>query len=278
MKLMTRMKSGGSGDGDGTEESNNHATERKGHNDPLLLLVDEIDDPLRQPTATSRNHQSMTHDGTIESTTDIVEWDTSLLLLLPLRLGIHNISISDYGSTLAKLIAFPHSVGLLGGTPRHALWFYGADATYPPPVVPLPSLSSAKPVAEKFSSDQDCVVGGWYGLDPHTVQLAPRGTRVLVEQSSSTSSRKNNLSNIDDANKATYQWQVQITDTYLRSLHISPTASHPNNQRSIPLSKLDPSCALGFYIRDHADFVHFQHLIKSLSEEYCRPNKLPDKW
>ena len=223
----------------------------------------------------SQNHQDTTrqHAGILQSIVpDIVEWDTSLLLLLPLRLGIQNISTSDYGSTLAKLIAFPHSVGMLGGTPRHALWFYGADATYP-----LPAPNSDK----SSSSDQDYVVGGWYGLDPHTVQLAPRGTRRLVEQSpssddDSSSSNNNKRSQIDNAHTANYQWQVQVTESYLRSLHISPSTSHPNNDRSIPLSKLDPSCALGFYIRDHADFVYFQHLVRTLSVEHCRPNKLPE--
>ena len=52
-------------------------------------------------------------------------------MLLPLRLGIQSISTSNYGSTLAKLLSFPQSVRMLGGTPRHALWFYGADAVEP---------------------------------------------------------------------------------------------------------------------------------------------------
>ncbi len=266
MKLMTQSKCGGSDVGNSTEEANNHVRDTKYSHDQLSTKVDEIDDPLRKSLTQVQHHHGVKHYGLLESKADILEWDTSLLLLLPLRLGIESISTSDYGSSLAKLIAFPHSVGMLGGTPRHALWFYGADAT------PPPSVATARMVDEKSSNDQGCVAGGWYGLDPHTVQSAPRGTRVLVEQTSTN----HKIGDIDDANRARHQWQVQITDAYLRSLHISPTLSHPNNQRSIPLSKLDPSCALGFYIRDHADFVYFQRLIQSLSEEHCRPNKLPE--
>lgn len=42
------------------------------------------------------------------------------------------------------------------------------------------------------------------------------------------------------------------------------------------MSNLDPSCALGFYIHDYSDFVHFQSLLKELSTEHCKPNKLPE--
>ena len=29
-------------------------------------------------------------------------------------------------------------------------------------------------------------------------------------------------------------------------------------------------------MRDYSDFAHFQSLVKGLSEEHCRPNKLPE--
>jgi hypothetical protein len=66
------------------------------------------DDPLRIPPSTASTTQ---------------EWETSLLLLLPLRLGIQSIPTESYGASLSKLIALSQSVGMLGGTPRHALWF-----------------------------------------------------------------------------------------------------------------------------------------------------------
>ena len=210
--------------------------------DPLSLS--EIDDPLRPP-----NQQQQKGDAIND---DDIQWDASLLLLLPLRLGIQSISTSNYGSTLSKLLSFPQSVGMLGGTPRHALFFYGADAVDPP--------------SSDDNREQDDV-GGWYGLDPHTVQMAPRGTQVLCSNGSTNTTTKS---------VPRYQWQVQLTDSYLRSLHFSSTTSHANHERSIPLSSLDPSCALGFYIHDYSDFVLFQRLLKELSTEHCTPNKLPE--
>jgi cysteine protease ATG4 len=73
-----------------------------------------------------------------------VEWDTALLLLIPLRLGLKTFN-EDYVPAVANLFSLPQSVGILGGRPRGARWFYGA-------------MSDGKVLA----------------LDPHTVQSAPR--------------------------------------------------------------------------------------------------------
>ena len=85
-----------------------------------------IHDPLLNPS----------DDETIQ-----LEWDCSLLLLIPLRLGLKSFNES-YTKSLVSTFSFPQSVGILGGSPRHALWFYGAGKTT------------------------------LYGLDPHTVQPA----------------------------------------------------------------------------------------------------------
>jgi len=245
-----------SSDGD---DATDRSWEKISHDPPSPVQQDRIDDPLRLPPS-QRQGEAGEED-------ERHGWDTSLLLLLPLRLGIRSISSSDYGSTLARLLSFPQSVGMLGGTPRHALWFYGADAVEPPP---RGSSSSSKDDKNDTTDDSaGGIEGGWYGLDPHTVQLAPRGTRVL--------SNTKTANEADVANgPPTYLWQVQLTDTYLRSLHFSPMTTHPNHGRSIPLSGLDPSCALGFYLRDHADFSDFKNSIRSLRDEHCRPNKLPE--
>mmetsp|Transcript_23795 Transcript_23795/g.35099 ORF Transcript_23795/g.35099 Transcript_23795/m.35099 type:complete len:409 (-) Transcript_23795:309-1535(-) len=72
-------------------------------------------------------------------------WDTALLLILPLRLGLSSFDHKNYSTTLAHTFSLPQSLGFLGGSPRHALWFYAAKA------------------------DGSTL----YGLDPHTVQAAP---------------------------------------------------------------------------------------------------------
>ena len=245
------------------------------------LPIDEFDDPLRSTTIPQNK---FIDEDDNEYDDGGIEWDTSLLLLLPLRLGINSISTSDYGSTLSKLMSFPHSVGMLGGTPRHALWFYGADAI------------------DGGNNDHQDYDGGWYGLDPHIVQLAPRGVRVSNAGTTRTSSAAaptwedvcNDMESVEETQPPTttttttipttatsiptYRWQVQLTNSYLTSLHTSPTGvTHSNHKRAIPLSKLDPSCALGFYIRNRDDFIHLCQLIRKLgTDELQRQNKLLD--
>lgn len=187
-----------------------------------------IDDPLSIPPPTSIMAQ---------------EWDTSLLLLLPLRLGIQSIPTEKYGGPLSKLMQFTQSVGMLGGTPRHALWFYGAEDV------------ALRP---KENIDQ---IGGWYGLDPHTTQPAPTGTLEHIADSVATNSKR-------------YKWKVQLSDSYLRSLHIGAT-SHANHENAIPLSKLDPTLALGYYFTNQQDFLSFQTSLQALNIE-CKMNKLPE--
>ena len=56
-----------------------------------------------------------------------LEWDTSLLLLIPLRLGLDSFN-EKYVQSVAQTFSLPQSVGILGGRPRGARWFYGAYA------------------------------------------------------------------------------------------------------------------------------------------------------
>ena len=88
-----------------------------------------------------------------------LEWDTSLLLLIPLRLGL-DVFNEEYVQSVAHIFSLPQSVGILGGRPRGARWFYGAYA------------------------DGSKILG----LDPHTVQSAPnmkekvQGTKIDNEK------------------------------------------------------------------------------------------------
>ena len=92
-------------------------------------------------------------------TSQQMEWDTALLLLIPLRLGLKSFN-EEYSMALAHIFSLKQSVGVLGGRPRGARWFYGAN------------------------SDGSKL----FGLDPHTVQTAPHrqivttnvGTKVRV--------------------------------------------------------------------------------------------------
>lgn len=154
-----------------------------------------------------------------------VEWDSSLLILIPLRLGLKEFDASTYRKSIAHVLSFPQSVGFIGGKPRHALWFYGA------------------------TSDGSRV----YGLDPHTVQRAPR--------------RRLNISN--NANEKRFHNEILFTDEYLRSIHCSKGSS-------MNMSRIDPSLALGFYCRGVHEFVDLEQRLKEMkqSEDFAKVPEL----
>lgn len=132
-------------------------------------------------------------------------WDTGLLLLIPLRLGLNGIN-EGYAKSIANSFAIPQSVGVLGGRPRGARWFYGAW------------------------EDGSKILG----LDPHTVQNAPRRRNAKVN------------------GKVTSV--VDISEAYLRSIHTT-------NQETVPMLRMDPSIALGFYCRTPQDLQQIQDLM-----------------
>jgi len=136
-----------------------------------------------------------------------LKWDSSVLILIPLRLGLNSFNASTYSKSLSHSFSLPQSVGVIGGYPRHALWFYGAQ------------------------SDGSKL----YGLDPHTIQSAPSRRRLKPQE---------------ELMRGRQQYQVQLTDAYLRSIKCP-------NPRRVESKKIDPSLALGFYCRDRDDFESF---------------------
>ena len=71
-------------------------------------------------------------------------WKSPLLLLVPLRLGLDKLN-DIYIPPLIETFSFPQSVGIIGGRPSHAIWFYGVN----------------------------CDGTTFYGLDPHSLQQSP---------------------------------------------------------------------------------------------------------
>lgn len=113
---------------------------------------DVMEDPLL-------NNPLADHESNTRTSEPDLEWDAALLLLVPLRLGLKLFNTDTYRLPLAHAFALRQSVGFLGGTPRHALWYYGA------------------------SSDGSKI----YGLDPHTVQDAPQRQRIGDDEAEGTS-------------------------------------------------------------------------------------------
>mmetsp|Transcript_10432 Transcript_10432/g.13520 ORF Transcript_10432/g.13520 Transcript_10432/m.13520 type:complete len:407 (-) Transcript_10432:283-1503(-) len=107
-------------------------TEEKQNDVPSLKEEHQANfcDPLLNPPPSS-----------VKNDQDLV-WRKSLLLFLPLRLGINNVNL-DYQKGLIKTFEFPQSLGIIGGRPNHAIYFVGYDDN------------------------------SFLGLDPHTVQPSP---------------------------------------------------------------------------------------------------------
>ena len=53
------------------------------------------------------------------------EWKTALLLLVPVRLGGETLNESAYLDCLKSLLALKQSCGIIGGRPKHSLYFVG---------------------------------------------------------------------------------------------------------------------------------------------------------
>ncbi|CAF0962779.1 unnamed protein product [Adineta ricciae] len=127
-------------------------------------------------------------------------WSTSLLILVPLRLGLNELDLT-YESYLKEALKLTQTVGIIGGSPRHAVYILG------------------------FQDES------FIDLDPHFSQ-----TTVNV---------------LDD---------VFDLSSY--------SCSSP---KKLTAKKMDPSCTLGFYCRDKADFEMFcaqwNHVCHAASED-----------
>ena len=76
-------------------------------------------------------------------------WSCSLLLLIPLRLGLEKVD-ADYIQPLRATFQFPQSVGLMGGKRAHALYIVGAhgrDAFVLDPHTVQPAATLAAPAS-----------------------------------------------------------------------------------------------------------------------------------
>lgn len=156
-------------------------------------------------------------DELVESSDMAIDWDCPLLLLIPLRLGLNSFN-EAYVRAVAHTFSLPQSVGGLGGRPRSARWFYGA-------------LSDGSKI---------------FGLDPHTVQNAPRKRSAQVNGKSS--------------------YVVDLSDEYLRSVH----TTYPE---VFCLQKMDPSIALGFFCRTRKDL---EHVFSSVREWHAENRDSPE--
>jgi len=128
---------------------------------------------LSPPAAAPQGDSKEQQTGAAAAATDIPllsarppRWLRSALLLVPLRLGLGQLN-EEYRRPLLRVMQLPQSVGFIGGTPRHSLYFVGARGAAAD--ISLPSSGGATPLTSPVQLMY---------LDPHTTQ-APPLTRSL---------------------------------------------------------------------------------------------------
>mmetsp|Transcript_35472 Transcript_35472/g.76485 ORF Transcript_35472/g.76485 Transcript_35472/m.76485 type:complete len:282 (+) Transcript_35472:205-1050(+) len=158
-------------------------------------------------------------------------WSSALLLLLPLRLGIHNVNV-EYQEEIREALQHPRCVGILGGRPQHAIYFTG------------------------YRGEDDCTL---LGLDPHTVfgNTALPPSPPTAQPTPRRTSRGDGAGASVSASSASFASAFAPTPSrdfpsaeYVQQVHVPEFVS-------LELRRLDPSLALGFYFPDRPQFDAF---------------------
>ncbi|UJR21316.1 hypothetical protein I4U23_024407 [Adineta vaga] len=154
-----------------------------------IIYRQDVNDLCSTPLSNRNSNKKTSLYPTLDSLTTESQssrWLTSVLILVPLRLGLHELDLI-YEDYLKDALKLPQTVGIIGGSPRHAVYIIG------------------------YQDDS------FINLDPHFIQ-----TTVNV-----------------------------LDETFDIS---SYSCSSP---KKLTAKKMDPSCTLGFFCRDKADFEMF---------------------
>jgi cysteine protease ATG4 len=151
-----------------------------------IIYRQDVNDLCSTPLFNNRNSSIYPSLDSLINENISNRWYTSVLILVPLRLGLNELDLI-YEDYLKEALKLPQTVGIIGGSPRHAVYILG------------------------FQDDS------FIDLDPHFIQ-----TTVNV-----------------------------LDETFDIS---SYSCSAP---KKLTARKMDPSCTLGFYCRDKADFEMF---------------------
>eukprot|EP00744_Colponema_vietnamica_P020550 GILI01029223.1.p1 GENE.GILI01029223.1~~GILI01029223.1.p1 ORF type:complete len:234 (-),score=50.15 GILI01029223.1:96-797(-) len=144
----------------------------------------------------------------------------------------------------------PQCIGMIGGKPRFSLYFVGfqgEDLIYLDPHFVQPSFNVGLGHQKKEK-------GANSNKTSPSASFSSRGGRAPPSASASPASSSSTPSSSSS---------VADPSALLASLTLETLSSHRcTKPRKIPLCRVDPSLAIGFYIKDEADFVDFSRRLK----------------
>lgn len=168
----------------------------------------------------------------------LIPWEKSLLLLIPLRLGMSSVPL-EYREEIKWCLRHPNSVGIMGGKPNHAIYFVG------------------------YKEKSNCLIG----LDPHIVYPSISSNCKLIHFPHYIFISFLLmfllflfflLDNIKEV----------ITPTLLHQIHCTSPVS-------LPFHQLDPSLSIGFYFYNREEFLSFITEYKERLKELKEKNLWP---
>ena len=189
-----------------------------------------------------------------------------LIILMPLRLGLDRINQIYYPS-LFKILEFPQSVGIVGGRPKHSVYFIGYQGSY---LICIGLLSIFQvPIFHDFIFKKDANL---IYLDPHVVQAA----QTLEEEPENTDGTAaptgyfaKFLSPPLSSSPTTNAPLSAPPPTAIPKFKFKPKFNyrsyHCKTPRRMPLASVDPSMCFGFYCKDKEDFEDFCERVKQAS-------------
>ncbi|GAA5929229.1 cysteine protease ATG4 [Sporobolomyces koalae] len=181
----------------------------------------------------------------VAASTKDTKWDTKVLVLINLRLGIDGVN-PIYHEAIKGIFRIPQSVGIAGGRPSSSYYFVGSQANslyYIDPHHPRPAVSTVALPSE----------------------LEPLVNRIPLSRT--TEGGEPNA----------------LLDTFFATAYDDSAwrTYHCDKVRKCSLSSLDPSMLVGFLVQDERDWEDFKIKVRELGQSSTAIFSIaaaPPKW
>ncbi|GAA5958806.1 hypothetical protein JCM3765_006042 [Sporobolomyces pararoseus] len=193
----------------------------------------------------------------VAASTRDTKWDTKVLVLINLRLGIDGVN-PIYHEAIKGIFRIPQSVGIAGGRPSSSYYFVGSQANslfYIDPHHPRPAISTIDLPSELESANLKL-----------PLTSVPTGTPDLSNGRRGGSNEAREMLNSF--------FSTAYDDSAWRSYHCDKV-------RKCALSSLDPSMLVGFLIQDEEDWDDFKLKARELGQNSSAIFSIapsPPKW